>query len=313
MTKSIQWMLLVPLSLFCLASGVTLAYFGAQYIFHPAHNGGVLLKLEIDVETTTRNGAASTESLAQKCAQVLERRLRALVASAQVYVESPEGIRIEMPLPKDLERVVRLLESPGALELTLVEGEAAESRAALLGQFGGTVPEGLEVVCGSEAFGPMCAMVEKEPAITESDLEYASVGPGDLDEPGLSFVLTRPAAEKFGEITAASSGRNLAIVSNGQIVSMPRILGRIYDRGIINGLSLQEVEDLVVILRSARLPAPVRLIATEPIDGTSFLRHSQFRAGLAALFLMLSGGAIIVLLLIPTKASRGDSSKYPQA
>ncbi len=301
MPKTTFLILLGLLGILLVASGGALVFHGARYVLHPAHGGAVSLLLEVEVLEAQREGAADADSALAGCVEVLAQRLDALgVSRPRVGVDDllPHRIRIEMPAAEDPERVAELLTNRGELELTLVEQEGAASQEALLSLFGGSLPEDLEALCGQpEDVDPPCIAVHREPVITGRDLEIARPSTGQLNEPVVSFRLTSSAGERFRGFTAANIGRRLAILYNGLPLSTPTIQDAIGRDGVIHGnFSMEEVFDLASVLRSGRLPAPVRLIETEPIPGTPWLRHELIRAGLAALALVVCVAMIASLI-----------------
>ena len=116
------------------------------------------------------------------------------------------------------------------------------------------------------------------------------------DEYGQSVVrfdLVPSAADKFGQYTGSHIGTFMAIVLDGKVMSAPRINARITDSGIIEGnFSIQEAEDLALVLRAGALPASITYLEERTV-GPSLGRDSVVRgvrsaiAGLIAVMLFM--------------------------
>ena len=101
---------------------------------------------------------------------------------------------------------------------------------------------------------------------------------------------------KFGAVTGANIGRQLAIVLDNRVVSSPRIDGRIAttDAEISGNFSQQEAENLSLVLRSGALPAT--LTYEEEREVGPSLGADSIRAGIVASFTGL--GLVTLFMLI---------------
>lgn len=81
-------------------------------------------------------------------------------------------------------------------------------------------------------------------------------------QPVVSFTFNSLGAKKFGKVTTANVDRSLAIVLDGEVISAPNINGPILGgSGIITGrFSVQEANDLALLLRAGALPAPLVIL-----------------------------------------------------
>jgi preprotein translocase subunit SecD len=162
------------------------------------------------------------------------------------------------------------------------------------------------VVCTerSEATGPssasegLCYLLERTPAITGGDLETAQVGVGSFGDPVVLVTLTEPAAVRYGHATAANVGRQLAILLDGRVLTAPVVQTEIGSEAVIEGgFSEQEAQDLAVLLRAGALPAPARIVASEPIPAGPWLRSYRLALPAAGIVTALSAAAAFVLAL----------------
>ena len=105
--------------------------------------------------------------------------------------------------------------------------------------------------------------VEKKIIISGENLIDAQPGFDQINNSSVvNFKLDTFGAKKFGFITKKNIGRNLAIVIDNEVVSAPVIRDAITTgNGQISGnFTVQEANDLSILLRSGALPAPIKII-----------------------------------------------------
>lgn len=204
------------------------------------------------------------EAVAQAI-QTIDRRVNELgVAEPIVAPYGDEGnqIVVELPGVTDIPRAKEMIGKTAVLELKLVEQGPAPDQATLLAATGGAIPPDMEVVPGLSASAPgqpavqSYYLVRRLAAVTGNDLRTARATVDGFNQPAVSFTLNSQAASRFGEITGANIGRQLAIILDNRVESAPVIEGRISSDGQITGtFTQQEVTDLAMVLRSGALPA----------------------------------------------------------
>jgi preprotein translocase subunit SecD len=124
-------------------------------------------------------------------------------------------------------------------------------------------------------------LVKRVAAVEGRDLRSARPGIDSNGRPAVNFTLNSEGARKFGDVTGANIGRNLAIILDNRVQTAPVINGRITSDGIIEGVgSQQEVQDLSLILRSGSLPAQLTYLQERTIGPT--LGADSIRAGFVA-------------------------------
>ncbi len=211
---------------------------------------------------------------------------------------------VQLPGVDDPERVKNLIKNTAFLEFKLAEyppsGGAAVDTQEILGQYGGTLPDHLEIVAqdlrddDGNVIGQGYYALEKRPVITGRDLKTARASLGQFQEPVVNFSLTHEGAQIFGDWTGANIGRPLAIVLDGRVQSAPTIEGRISDSGIIRGsFTQQEVEDLATVLRSGALPAGINYLEQRAV-GPSLGQDSIDQGARAFMY----GIALVVLTML---------------
>jgi preprotein translocase subunit SecD len=171
------------------------------------------------------------------------------------------------------------------------------TQEALLQQYGGKVPDDMEVISGASGSpdaGTSYYLVRKVAAITGQDLRSARPTMDENGRPAVGFSLTREGAVKFSKVTGENIGRFLAIILDNRVQSAPRIEGRISDEGTIYGtFTSQEVADLSLVLNSGALPASMSYLEERTIGPT--LGADSIRSGVTA---SLAGLALVVVFML---------------
>lgn len=216
-------------------------------------------------------------------------------------------IVVQLPGVDDPERVKRLIKNTAFLEFRLVDypqaGGVAGSREEVLANYGGTLPDRLEILVEEErdpdtndVLARYYYAVERAQVITGRDLRDAYPTLGEFNQPVVGFSLNADGAERFARATGDNIGRGLAIVLDGKVQTAPRINDRIRDSGQITGsYTQQQVEDLVTVLKSGALPAGINYLEERTV-GPSLGQDSieqGLRAGLIAVVLV-----ILVMLIV---------------
>lgn len=130
------------------------------------------------------------------------------------------------------------------------------------------------------------------------------------NQPRVSMNMNSEGARRWSRITGANIGKPIAIVLDGYVYSYPNVESKISSgRSSITGLeSVQEAEDLVNILLSGALPAPLDIIEERTVGAT--LGEESIQAGfystvfglfVVAIFMIVyyrAGGAIADLALL---------------
>jgi len=128
--------------------------------------------------------------------------------------------------------------------------------------------------------------------------------------PEVSMTMNSEGTRIWSRLTGANIGKPVAIVLDGYVFSYPTVQTKISNgRSSITGLdSIQEAEDLVNILLSGALPAPLDIIQERTVGAT--LGEASIRAGflstvfglvIVAIFMIIyyrAGGGIADLALI---------------
>ncbi|NOQ97923.1 MAG: protein translocase subunit SecD [Calditrichae bacterium] len=184
-------------------------------------------------------------------------------------------------------RLKLILEDPGIQNIIQTEGGDAEF------VWGKLDP-------GGEYFGIF--LVDKEPELTGETITDAFPQPGSGYDPGsfgkfeVSLTLNDEGARIFSRVTGANLNKRLAIILDRKVHSAPTIQAKIRDgRARITGLeTMEEAQDLSVVLKAGALPAPVRLLEERTVGPS--LGKDSVRKGTNSAFLGLLLVAIFMII-----------------
>jgi len=125
--------------------------------------------------------------------------------------------------------------------------------------------------------------------ITEADPRAGSqMDPTSIGKYEVSFTLNDDGARIFSRVTGANIKIRLGVVLDRQIYLAPEIQVKIRDgRSRITGLNtMEEAQDLSIVLRAGALPAPVRIIEERTV-GPSLGLDSILKGSQSALYGMI--------------------------
>lgn len=124
--------------------------------------------------------------------------------------------------------------------------------------------------------------------------------------PEVSMSMNSEGARKWGRITGANIGKPVAIVLDGFVFSYPNVNSKIPNgRSSITGLDgVEEAEDLVNILLSGALPAPLEILEERTVGAT--LGAESIQAGLNSILFGLAVVAIFMIIYYRTGGGIAD-------
>ena len=208
------------------------------------------------------------------------------VAEADIRPMEDNRIQIQLPGVKDPDRAKELMERAAVLEFKMVDNENSLADAEK-----GNMPPGDEILDDLQTGGRI--LVKKRTLLTGKYITDARVSFNQYNEPNISFSLNSRGARIFERITGENIGKQLAIVIDNKVKSAPRIDGKIGAHGSITGsFSLDDANDLAIVLRSGSLPAPVHPIEERTV-GPSLGKDSIHKG----FFSMVIGIVIVILFM----------------
>jgi preprotein translocase subunit SecD len=206
-----------------------------------------------------------------------------------------DRIIVELPGVENPERVMKIIKTTALLEWKLVKGGPAPDRETLLKEYGGEVPEDMEVLKGDpQRTEGGYYLVSRVSAVTGKDLRNARRSVDEWNNPSVAFTLDPDGGKRFDKVTTENVGKPLSIVLDGRIMEVATIEERIPDgSGVIRGrFTLEDAEDLALVLRAGALPASIKTLENRTIGPS--LGADSVRKGLSAAILAL----ILVLVFM---------------
>lgn len=149
--------------------------------------------------------------------------------------------------------------------------------------------------------------VHRDAELTGEVIESASVQfDPTTNVPEVAMGMNSEGARIWSRITGANIGKPVAIVLDNYIVSYPNVVTKINNgNSSITGLeNVAEAEDLVNILLSGALPAPLEIIGSRTVGAT--LGAESISAGLNSILIGLSIVAIFMIVYYRTGGGVAD-------
>ncbi len=236
--------------------------------------------------------------------ETIRNRVDSLGVSEPTIQERGRGeyeILVQLPGVDDPDRVKAIMQTTALLEIKAVRSGPYPSREAALAQNSGILPAGTELL--ESAVGKQGAgsdeeewyLVARASVVTGRDLRNARVGTDENNLPEVDFTLSTDGGVRFGNFTESNIGNLLAVVLDDRIHSVATIQSRITDSGRIMGnYTLQEANDLALVLRAGALPASMRYLEERTVGPS--LGADSIRSGLLASLAGLLG--VICFMLI---------------
>ena len=136
--------------------------------------------------------------------------------------------------------------------------------------------------------------VRREIELTGEVITDARVDFDEVNRPEVTMVMNSEGARTWARLTGANINKNIAIVLDGVVYSYPNVLSRIVGgRSSITNLdSREEAQDIVTVLMSGALPAPVEVVEERTVGPS--LGAASIRAG----FISVSLGLLLVALFM---------------
>ncbi len=239
------------------------------------------------------------ESAVLQSVEIVRRRIDELgTREPTIQRQGEDRILVQLPGVRDPERVKDILGKTAKLTFHLVD-PGADPNEALRGR----VPPGTRLLPGVER-GPdgeplQYYVVRRRVEVGGESLVDAQPGFGPGQRPLVTFRFDSVGGKRFGNTTRDNVGRQLAIVLDDAVISAPVIQEPILGgSGQITGrFSVQETQDLSLLLRAGALPAPLTVLEERTVGpdlGADSIRAGQFASALGlvlvAVFMILAYG-----------------------
>lgn len=245
---------------------------------------------KIEVLLTPQEVAKTKELAVSQAVETIRNRLDLFgLSEPSVTKSGRENIIVELPGVKsqaEEQRARELIAKTAKLELM----EVSEGRTDAFNMGESELKEsGLRVL--QDYKNPQEKYVVKDvPVLDGTMLTDASVGYDKNGQSSIEFKLSSQGGSIFGDFTAKSVGKRLAVVLDGKVYSAPSIRERIGGgSGQITGhFTPEEARDLAIALRSGALPAGVVLLEKRSVGPS--LGADSIHASLMA---FVTGGILV--------------------
>lgn len=270
-----------------------------------ADNGTITMTLT-EQGLRLRKQAAINQSI-----EIIRRRVDETGTKEPTIQQQGENrILVQLPGVEDPERVKQLLGKTAKLTFHLVDMNASVASAQSGRVKPGTVL--LPSVETDESGKPLNHYVVKKRVEVGGETLIDSQPSFQDNAPVVTFRFNTEGGRKFGRATQRSVGNQLAIVLDGAVISAPRVNEPILGgSGIITGnFTVQEANDLSLLLRAGALPAPL-VVLEERTVGPGLGRDSVESGKMAsiiglilvALYMIVSYGRFGVISVVALSAN----------
>ena len=203
---------------------------------------------------------------------------------------SSDRIIVELPGVEDPDRVKDILKTTALLEFRLVKAGPAMDEETLLADYGGEVPEDMEIMRGDPEHiqGGGFYLVSNVSEITGNDLRNARRTMDEWNKPAVSFTLHPDPGRRFEKMTADNVGKPLSIVLDKKLVEVANIRERIpaTSSTMIHGnFTMEQAERISMMLRAGAMPASIKYLEDRTIGAS--LGADSIRRGLTSILMAL--------------------------
>ena len=251
--------------------------------------------LKFSIEMTPQEVQRTQQNAIKQAVDTIRNRLNEFgLAEPTVAKQGEDKILVEVPGIKtqaDEQRIRELIARAAHLQLMAVD----EDRAARVMTMNENEAKSYGDVILPDVNTPERYLLRQIPVLDGSMLTDAKVGFDKNNQPVINFSLNGQGAKIFGDFTAKSVGKRMAVVLDNKVYSAPNIRERIGGGHVqISGnFKLNEAHDIAIALRSGALLAPVFIMEKRSVGPS--LGADNIKASSMALAL---GFILVVLFMI---------------
>lgn len=252
--------------------------------------------LKYDITLTPAETQIVKDMSVSQAVETIRNRLDQFgLAEPSVTRQGTTDIVVQLPGIKTQEEEQRargLIAKPANLELMAVDEKRADQVYSLTEQ---DAKDMGNLILEDAANPEIKYLVKQIPILTGSEVVDARVAYSESNQPVINFTLSTFGGKVFGDFTAKSVGKRLAVVLDGKVFSAPAIRERIGGgSGQISGnFSVEEAGNVAIALRSGALPAPVVMLEKRSVGPS--LGADSIQASLVAL---VSGFLLVFIFMI---------------
>ncbi len=214
------------------------------------------------------------------------------VSEPDIRKQADNRIQIQLPGLEDPERAIQLIGQTASLTFHLVRDDVNTSSFRLPV---GTAFFPMNNVMADGSIHVSQILLDTTPLMTGVDITDARPNYGDRGEIYVGLDFNNAGASDFERITGDNVNKRIAIVLDGTVFSAPVVNERITggSASISGSASIQEAQDLAIILRAGALPAPVEVLEERTVGPS--LGADSIRSGLLAALV----GGLLVMVIMP--------------
>jgi preprotein translocase subunit SecD len=249
-------------------------------------NSGLITLTPSDAGIAERIRQAVDQSI-----QIIERRVNELgLVEPIIQRQGAERILVQVPGLQDPSRLKEILGKTAKLDFRMVDQSMTAEQAIAT-----RPPAESELLDGS---GGQKYLIEKRVLVSGADLVDAQPGFDQRsNEPVVNFRFNSAGARKFAEATQQNVGKPFAIILDNKVISAPVIREPILGGSgqISGGFTVQQANDLSILLRAGALPAPLTVIEERTVGPG--LGQDSINAGEHAAYV---GAALVIFFMLVT-------------
>jgi protein-export membrane protein SecD len=260
---------------------------GATIDIAEAGDNGIRLSLT-EAGLNERVRQAVTQSI-----EIVRRRVDELgTVEPLIQRQGADRVLVQVPGLQDPGRLKELLGKTAQLTFRLVDQSMSAQQA-----IENRPPPESDILMSSDQ-PPQPYLIERRVVVSGEDLVDAQPGFDQrTNEPVVTFRFNTNGARRFAQVTQQNVGRPFAIVLDNEVISAPVIREPILGgSGQISGnFTVQQANDLAILLRAGALPAPLNIIEERTVGAG--LGQDSIEAGKLAAYV---GAALVVVFMFAT-------------
>jgi preprotein translocase subunit SecD len=293
-------------------------------------SGGMSIVIRADLEALEERAGrslspAEKDEAVVRAVEVLNGRIDKFgLTEPVIRRQGDDRIYVEIPGAADPERINSIIMGRGRLAFHIVDEEATSR----LMQYLSTNPTGIDEqyrvadptilpagyvarrfyrkdAYGLDEWTGSYMVITETPGLDGNSIESATVSSDAITgQPEVLFALDAAGGEIFFQLTSANVNKTMAVVLDDRVRTGARISGPIQANVRITGFSLDEANNLALILRSAALPVEL-VVESQQAIGAS-LGEDSIRQGTQAVIIALI--AVFAFMLLYYKGAGVNAS-----
>ena len=246
---------------------------------------------EVSIVLTEEAIDSKRKTAVDQSIEIIRRRIDETgTREPSIQRQGSNRVLVQLPGVDDPDRIKRLLGKTARLTFQLAASDIDPQ---------GRIPAGLAVYTSDDNGKGLQREIVLQKRVMLSGENLLDAQPSFDQQsggPAVSFRLDASGGRKFGQVTKNNIGRQFAIVLDGKVISAPVIRSAILGgNGIITGgFSVEEANDLAVLLRAGALPAPLSVLEERSV-GPGLGADSVYAGKIASLIAFL---AVMVFMFL---------------